>query len=108
LLTRDDFACTLSGQVERMRAEDCGIPTGKGQIYKCHSAALTTSSVNPFFQSQERMLFRHAASVAGERAIRTDDAVTRYDDTNRVSACGRAHRARTARTASAPCKFCIG
>ena len=54
------------------------------------------------------MLFRHAAGVAGERAIRTDNAMTRYDDANRVSSGGSAHCARTARTASAPRKFSIG
>src|SRR5262249_48415598 len=65
-------------------------------------------SVNTLFQGQERTLFRQAASVAGERAIRADDAVAGYNDADRVSSGGRAHRARTARTTSAPRKVCIG
>src|SRR5262249_3273537 len=65
-------------------------------------------SMNTLFQGQERTLFRQAASVAGQYAIRADDAVAGYDDADRVSSGGRAHRARTARTTSAPRKFCIG
>src|SRR5678815_1827654 len=70
--------------------------------------SMAKPSLNTLFQGQERMLFRHAAGVAGERAIRTDNAMTRYDDANRVSSGGSAHCARTARTASAPRKFSIG
>src|SRR5262249_45174832 len=71
-------------------------------------SSMANPSVNTLFQGQERTLLRQATSVAGERAIRADDAMAGYDDADRVSAGGRAYRARTARTTSAPRKFCIG
>src|SRR6185436_14242985 len=57
--------------------------------------------------SQEPSLTVEAAAVAGQRAVRADDAVTGDDDRDRVGAVGGPHGTDRRRLADAPRQFAI-
>src|SRR6185312_5945658 len=59
----------------------------------------------PFFQRQQLLFDRQSATVPGEFAIRSDHAVTRDDDRNRIRSVRQPYRAARVRIADSPRQF---